>query len=219
MLGDVDTDAEALGVDIREVLLGFFGILVGYVQTDMIQTVDFHFLIDGARHDVARSQTEPLVILLHKLLAVRQTQNTSVTTHGLGNEVGRMSFSRVVQGGRVELYEFHALYRTFGTVNHGDSVACRDIRVGGCGVNGSCSSGGNQSHFRQEGVDLLGVWIENIRTVALNVRSAAGHFYAQMMLRDDFYGKMVFQNRDIRFVAYCLHQAALDLKTRVIGMV
>ena len=37
-LGDVDANAQTLGVDIREVTLGLLWILMGYIETDMIQS-------------------------------------------------------------------------------------------------------------------------------------------------------------------------------------
>ena len=40
-----------------------------------------------------------------------------------------------------------------------------------------------------------------------------------MVLGDDFHGKVVFQNRDVRMAAYGFHQSALDFKTCVVSMV
>ena len=42
LFGDVDADAEAFLIDIREVLLGFFGIFVGNIQIDMLVAALLH---------------------------------------------------------------------------------------------------------------------------------------------------------------------------------
>lgn len=67
LLGNIDADTQTLGVDIREVMLGLLRILMGYIQTDMIQSMNLHLLIDGTGHDVARSQTQSLIIFSMKL--------------------------------------------------------------------------------------------------------------------------------------------------------
>lgn len=56
VLGDVDADAETLRIDVREVMLGLFWVLVSNVEANMIQTVNLHLLVDGTSHDVARGK-------------------------------------------------------------------------------------------------------------------------------------------------------------------
>ena len=56
LFGDVDADAEAFLIDIREVLLGFVGIFVGNIQIDMLVAALLHLIVDGACHDVARGE-------------------------------------------------------------------------------------------------------------------------------------------------------------------
>ena len=57
-LGDVDADAEALRIDVREVVLGLLRVLVGDVETNMVETMNLHLLVDGTSHDVARGKAQ-----------------------------------------------------------------------------------------------------------------------------------------------------------------
>ena len=111
-------------VDVGEVVARLGSILVGDVQTDMVQTVNLHLLVDGASHNVAWSQTEALVILLHESLAIGQLQNATISAHGLGDEVGGVRLLGIVEHRRVELHKLHVGYGTLGAIYHGDAVAC-----------------------------------------------------------------------------------------------
>ena len=93
------------------------------VQTDVVQTVNFHLLINGTRHNIAWCQRQAFVVLLHKRLAIRKFQNTAIATHGLGDEVGGMRLLGIVEHGGVELYELHVGYRSLGTIDHCNTVA------------------------------------------------------------------------------------------------
>ena len=89
---------------------------MGYIQTDMIQSVNLHLLIDGTSHDVTRSQTQSLIIFLHEAFAVRQTQDATVSTHRLGDEEGWDGFAWMIKSGWVELDKLHVGYSSLGTV-------------------------------------------------------------------------------------------------------
>ena len=219
LLGDVDTDRKALGVDIGEMMFGLLRIFVRYIQTHMIDGMDLHLIIDGTCHDITRCQTQTRVVFLHELFAVRQSQNTSVPAHGFGDEVSRMRLFGIEQTRRVELHELHIFDQSFGTIDHRDTVSGSYLGVGGGGIDRSRSSGGHQGDTAQIGVDLLGLGIEDIRSVAFDIRRASGNANAQMVLRDDLHGKMILQYVDIRIIAHRFHQTPLDLRTRVIGMV
>ena len=219
LLGDVDADAEALGIDIGEVVLGLLGILVCDIEADVVQSVNLHLMVDGAGHNVAGSQGEARVILLHKLLAVRQAQDAAIATHGLGDEVGGMCLLRIVEHGGVELYELHVLHLTLGTIDHGDAVAGGDIGVRGGSIDGTSAAGGHQGYAAQVGVHLARLRVQDVGTVAFDVRCAACDAYAQVVLGDNLYSEVVLQHLDIGILAYGLHQPALYLGSRVIGMV
>ena len=218
LLGDVDADAQTLGVDIREVTLGLLWILMGYIETDMIQSVNLHLFIDGTSHDVTRSQTQSLIIFLHETFAVRQTQDATISTHSLGDEEGRMSLARMIKSGWVELDKLHVGYSSLGTVYHRLAITCSDDRVGGSLINGTTSAGTHHGYFAQIGIHLLGIRIQYVCTITVDIRSAAGNTGTQVVLSDNLHGEMIFLDIDIRTVAHSLHQTALDFCTRIIGM-
>ena len=219
VLRDVDADAEALGVDVGEVVLRLLGVLVGHVEADVVEGVNLHLVVDGAGHDVARSQREAFVILLHELLAVGQAQDAAIAAHGLGDEVGRMGLGRVVEHGGVELHELHVLHLALGAIDHGDAVARGDVGVGGGLVDGSRAARGHERHLREVGVNLARLGVEHVGAIAFDVGCAAGHTDAQMVLRDNLHRKVIFQHLDVGVVAHRLHQSALNLRPRVVGMV
>ena len=96
---------------------------MGDVQTDVVQSVNLHLLVDGASHDVAWCQRESLVVFLHERLTIGQFQDAAIATHRLRDEVGRVRLLGVVQHGGVELYELHIGYGSLGTIGHRDAVA------------------------------------------------------------------------------------------------
>ena len=130
-------------------------ILMGDIQTDVIQTVNLHLLIDGTSHDVARSQRQALVVFLHKRLAIRQFQYGTIATHSLRDKVGRMRLVGVMQDGRMELYELHISHSTLGTINHGDTVARSNDGVRGGQIDRAATTCTHDGNLRQIGVDLL----------------------------------------------------------------
>ena len=140
LLRDINSDTQALGVDIGEVMFGLLGILVGDVKAYVIDTVNLHLLIDGAGNDIAGSEREALVVLLHKLLAIRKSQDTTVAAHGLRDKIGGMGLRRIVERSGVELHEFHVLHDTFSTINHRYAIPRCNIRICGGGVDGTRAS-------------------------------------------------------------------------------
>ena len=126
---DVNAQTQTLGVDVGEVALGGLGVFVGDVQADVVQAVNLHFVVYGARHNIARSQGEAFVILLHELFAVGQTQYAAVSAHGLGDEIGGMRLLRIVEHGGMELYELHVLHLALCTVDHGYAVSGGNVGV------------------------------------------------------------------------------------------
>ena len=119
----------------------------------------FHFLVDGTGYDVAWGKAEPLVVFLHELFAVGQPQDAAVSTHGLCDEVSRMRLARMEEGRGVELHELHAFHRTFGTVDHGDTVTRGNVGVSRSGIDSSRTTGGHQGDFGKESIYLLGIWV------------------------------------------------------------
>ena len=196
-----------------------FGVFVRHVEADVVQSVNFHLAVNGPGNDVSWSQREALVVFLHKLFAIGQTQDAAIATHGFRNQIGRMRLLRIEEHRWMELYEFHVLDAPFGTIHHGNAVARGNVRVGGGSVDGTCATGCHQCDAAQIGVHLAGIGVQNVRAVAFYVRCAACDANAQVVLRDDFHGKMVLQNLDVWVAAHSLHQSALYFCSGVVSMV
>ena len=53
----------------------------------------------------------------------------------------------MIEGGGMELDEFHVFYGAFGAIDHGDAVTCGNQRVGSVTVYGFAAAGCHDSHF------------------------------------------------------------------------
>ena len=188
------------------------------VEADMIQTVNLHLLIDSTGHNVTGSQRQTLIVFLHELFAIRQFQNTAIATHGLGDEVGRVGLLRIVEHSGVELHELHVGNGAFGTIHHSDAVACCNDGIGGREIYGTTATCTHHRDFRKIGIYLLRLGIQHIGAIALDVGRAACNANAQMVLGDNLYSKMILFDVDVGIVSHGFHQSALDLGTRIVGM-
>ena len=195
------------------------GILVGDVETDVVDTVDLHLLIDGTGHDIARSEREALVVLLHEGFAIGQLKDAAIAAHGLGDEVGGMRLLGIVEHRGVELHKLHIGHRTLGAIHHGDTVARSDDGVGGGEIDGSATACTHDGDLREIGIYLLSVRVEHVSTITLDVRRTTRDAHAQMVLGDDLDGKVILLDVDIGILAHGFHEATLDLGTSVVGMV
>ena len=59
----------------------------------------------------------------------------------------RQPVARMIEGGGMELDEFHVFYGAFGAIDHGDAVTCGNQRVGSVTVYGFAAAGCHDSHF------------------------------------------------------------------------
>ena len=216
--GDVDAEAQALPVDVREVAARLLGILVGDVEIDVVVAPLLHLVVDGPGHDVARGEREARVILLHELLAVERTEHAAIAAHGLGDEVAG-AVAGVEQGRGVELDELHAAHRALGPVDHRDAVARGHQRVGGVPVDRLAAARGHHGDARQEGVDAARVLVEHVGSEALDARCVARHDDAQVMLGDDFHGEVVIEDVYAGVALDGLDEAGLDFGSGVVLVV
>ncbi len=124
----------------------------------------------------------------------------------------------MIQCSWVELDEFHILHRSLCAVHHGYAIACSHKRVGSGGVHSAGTAGSHQRHFRQELVNISGVCVKHVGSVACYVGSAAGYYLTQMVLGYYFYCKMIFKYVNLVIGTYRLDKSALDLKSGIVGM-
>ncbi len=193
-------------------------ILMSHVEIHMVIAMQLHLTVDGTRHNIARSERQAWIVLLHELLAAKIAEHTSITPHRFCDQE-RRAVAGMIKSRRVELYEFHVGYRTLGTVDHGYAVAGSHQGIGCGSVNGSCTAGSHHRDARQECVHLTCSLIEDIGSVASDIGSAARHYASQMMLRDNLYGKMMLEHIDIGRAAHLADKALLDLIAGIVGMV
>ena len=112
----------------------------------MVFTTLLHLIVDGTGYNVARSQRQTGVILLHELLAIKGAKHPTVTTHRLGNKE-RGPVARVIEGCGVELDKLHVLYHTLGPIDHGNTVARSHQRIGGMAIDGLTASRGHYGNL------------------------------------------------------------------------
>ena len=53
LLGDINADTKALGVDIWEMVLGLLGVFVCDIEADMVEAVNLHLVVDSTCDDIA----------------------------------------------------------------------------------------------------------------------------------------------------------------------
>jgi len=176
LAGDVDAQLQATRVDGRKVLPDEVGALVRDVQVHTVQPVPLHFVVDGARHDVARRQFGPAVVQQHEALAGcgagrgRQQQPAAFAAHRLADQ--KALGMRVVQAGRMELDEFHVGHRAARAPGRGDAVAGGGVGVGGVEVHLARAAGGHDGVRRAKGVDLVALFIKGVEPEAAVLRQA-----------------------------------------------
>ena len=151
-------------------MLGLFRVFVRHIKAHMVDGMDLHLVVDSSCNDVTRCQRQTRIVFLHKLLSVRQTKYTSVSAHRLGDEVRRMGLLGIVEAGRMELNKLHILDHTFGAMNHRNAVTGGYLGIRCRGIDCTCSTGCHQRHTTQIRVYLLRLGIEDIRTIALDIR-------------------------------------------------
>ncbi len=125
---EIDAKPQQLFINRREVLADKRLRFVADVEIHAVGAETFHFMVNGARHDIARCQFGALVKLRHKAGAVRAFKISPFATQRFGQQkIARLGMK---QGGWMELIEFEIRNATTGAPGHRDAVARGDIRVG-----------------------------------------------------------------------------------------
>ncbi len=114
----------------------------------------------------------------------------------------------MVEGGGVELHEFHVGDGRAGAVGHGDAVAGGDVGIAGVEVDLAGTAGRQHGDRRPKGVDLAGLAVEHIDAeAAVGLDAAPG----DLGFGDQIDGDMVFVDGDVRVGLDGLHQGPFDL--------
>src|SRR5574344_2092114 len=125
----------------------------------------------------------------------------------------------MIQGGGVELNELHVLDSSLGSVNHGDTVSCSNHGIRGCLVDGANTTGRHKCCLGQESMYFPCPHVQNIGSVTLDVVRMSGHVLSQMVLSQDFDGKVLTVHMDIGVVLNPVDQRLLNFGTRGILVV
>ena len=200
-------------------MLRLLRILMRYVETHMVDAVNLHLLIDSPCHYVAWCQRQPFVVLLHKRLAVGQSQYAAISTHRLCDEISRMRLLGVVEHRGVELHKLHVCHRRLCAVRHCLTVARGNDGVRRHHIHRSASPCAHQRHSRQIRVHLLLIRAQHVRTIALYVGSASCDIHPQMVLSDNLHCEVMLLHHNVGACPHRCHQSALYLRPCVVGMV
>ena len=104
-------------------------------------------------------------------------------------------------------------------VAHGDAVAGGDHRIGGRGVDVAAAARGDDRKAGEHRLDLVGLLIEHIGAETGQTPRVAGYEFAQVVLREQVYGEVVLEHRDVRVLADRLDEGAFDLGAREVLVV
>ena len=75
--GDIDTELQAAGINVREMLFDEGRWTVRDIEENAICPQPFHLMIDGASHNISRSELSPRVKSCHKGGSIRQQETAS----------------------------------------------------------------------------------------------------------------------------------------------
>ena len=129
-----------------------------------------------------------------------------------------MCFTCMMENGGMELHKLHIGHCTFGAINHRDTVARSDDGVRRGVIDSPYSTRAHHSDFAQIGIYFLRIRIQHVCTKTFYIGCAACHLYAQMVLRDNLYGEMMFLDLDIGMGAQRFHHPSLDFSSCIVGM-
>ena len=204
--GDVDPKAEAGLVDGRKSFTDEAGRLMGDVEIDARLPGPLHLRIDGPRHDIARGEFKPLVILLHEALPLPVGQNPTLAPDRFGDQE-RLGLW-MVEAGRVELHELHVRDLRPGAPCHGDAVTGGDVGIGRVEVDPAAAPGREDRHIGAQGFDLAGDLVKDVEPDAAVPRGVA-----ELARGDEIDGHVVLHDRDAGMRGDGGQQRLLDLET------
>ena len=218
VLSDIDTQLQTLGIYRGESIYQFVLSNSSRIQIQVVHTCNLHLVVYGAGHNIAGSQRQTLIVLVHKLIPLEILQYCTCAAHGLSDEKSGL-FGGIVQRCGVELHEFQVAQHAPRPMHHCHPVAGGDNRCGGSGVDVTHATGCQQSNFRQIGVNLICAAVQRIDAVTYNVGRVLGNPLAQMVLRYNIDSKLMLFQFNIGVIAHRLQQSTLYLGTGIILMV
>ena len=185
--------------------------LVGHVEVHAGMPGAQNFVVDGARHNVSRSQALAGVILLHEFLAIRPAEHAALAAHGFGDEEGEtvaVAALGIVESGGVELHELQVGYIGTCAPGHGHAVARGGGGVGGVHVHAPGAAGGQHHPVAAENLHLAGGGVEHVGAQ----HAVLGHA-AELGGGDEVNGDAVVQQADVGVLLNAAQQLGADFQT------
>ncbi len=160
IFGDVDVMTHERRVNPREPLLYFRRGHVGEVQVDegIFGAADFHFMHDGARHQIARGYFSHRVIFPHEAIQFNVAENGSFSTQMFAEQKTRRFFDVKHRG--MVLEKFHIPDLRASAVSKRDAICGRSFRIGRVAAD-LAQTAGRQQHGRTGDVVRRAFVIEN----------------------------------------------------------
>ncbi len=203
--GHVDAVLKAGLVDGWKAVLDVVGAFVSDVEEDAVIAMFFHLIVDCPGDDISRGQIFELVIVRHEGVAVTPLKYRSLTAHGFGNQE-RLGV-RVIEGGRVELHEFHVDDSCAGPPTDRQSVASGDIRIAGVKIN---FAGTASCQYRESGAESDDLIIFDVENVSAEAAVSFQRFFYDFPLGDQVDSDMMLIEGDVRMLKCCFDQSPFN---------
>jgi len=187
--GQVISKAQASLEDSREPPPDEIGVAMAQIEIHEVQPATLHLGIDRSRNHVARRQLGVRMVALHERGAVGQFQNRALAAKRLRDEKGLGG--GMIQAGGMELIELEVCDRRARPIRHRDTVARRDVGVGGVEIDLAGAACRQHRGARNHFADFVSVAVERIDAPAC-ARLSRGGSLDQQIDRD-----MIFQSADV----------------------
>ena len=127
---------------------------------------------------------------LHELATVDGPQDRALAAHRFADQKG-LRF-RMIKAGRMELDELHVRDGSSGSIRHGHTVPCGDVRIRRIQINLAASACRQQNVRGRKRMNLCALFVQDI-----GAQTAVLSFGPELMGGDQVDGKPVLENLDV----------------------
>ena len=210
LTSDIDTEFQALAMNIGKTAAYELRVLVGDIEKDRLGPAFFHLGVDGSGDHIAAGQVAAGIIVPHEWPPVTIDQDPALAAYRFGNQ--KILGGGMIETGGMELDELHVGNGGPGPVSHGNAIAGGDIGVAGVEVDLTRATGGEQGDAGREGFDLAAVTLQHVGAAAGGLMGGGDHAtFEPGRLNNQVNGDMVLAKGDAGMVADPLDQYPFDL--------
>src|SRR5262245_36803717 len=134
--------------------------LVRDIEENTLASAAFHFRINGASNNIARSQLFLRMMVLDETLTLCVEQNASFAANGLRNE--KRLRLHMIKTSRMELNKLHVGNQSAGAPCHRHSIAGGDIGICRIEIDFPAATGGEHIDIAAQGFYLTGCLIQDV---------------------------------------------------------